>query len=55
MIRALKQLGGVEENGGRTWVRTKDMLIKSQLLYQLSYASNSRSLDYPTNRAMRLL
>ncbi len=27
------------ENGGRTWARTKDPLIKSQLLYQLSYAS----------------
>ena len=30
------------ENGGRTWARTKDPLIKSQLLYQLSYASTSR-------------
>ena len=29
--------------GGRTWARTKDPLIKSQLLYQLSYAST-----YPT-------
>ncbi|VVT32012.1 hypothetical protein SPHINGO391_530053 [Sphingomonas aurantiaca] len=28
-----------KENGGRTWARTKDPLIKSQLLYQLSYAS----------------
>ena len=28
-----------EEGGGRTWARTKDPLIKSQLLYQLSYAS----------------
>ncbi len=27
------------KNGGRTWARTKDPLIKSQLLYQLSYAS----------------
>ena len=27
------------ESGGRTWARTKDPLIKSQLLYQLSYAS----------------
>ena len=27
--------------GGHTWVRTKDPLIKSQLLYQLSYASIS--------------
>ena len=26
-------------DGGRTWARTKDPLIKSQLLYQLSYAS----------------
>ena len=25
--------------GGHTWVRTKDPLIKSQLLYQLSYVS----------------
>lgn len=30
-----KTVGG----GGRTWARTKDPLIKSQLLYQLSYAS----------------
>jgi hypothetical protein len=29
--------------GGRTWARTKDPLIKSQLLYQLSYASVSVS------------
>ena len=28
-----------EKHGGRTWARTKDPLIKSQLLYQLSYAS----------------
>ena len=28
-----------EKGGGRTWARTKDPLIKSQLLYQLSYAS----------------
>ena len=28
-----------KEYGGRTWARTKDPLIKSQLLYQLSYAS----------------
>jgi hypothetical protein len=28
-----------DEDGGRTWARTKDPLIKSQLLYQLSYAS----------------
>ena len=28
-------------SGGHTWVRTKDPLIKSQLLYQLSYASIS--------------
>jgi hypothetical protein len=27
-----------EENGGRTRTRTLDPLIKSQLLYQLSYA-----------------
>ena len=31
---------GLKDNyGGRTWARTKDPLIKSQLLYQLSYAS----------------
>ncbi len=29
----------IEKIGGRTWARTKDPLIKSQLLYQLSYAS----------------
>ena len=27
------------DDGGHTWARTKDPLIKSQLLYQLSYAS----------------
>ena len=32
--------GAVGETGGRTWARTKDPLIKSQLLYQLSYASD---------------
>ena len=31
------------EYGGRTWVRTRDPLIKSQLLYQLSYASVRRN------------
>ena len=35
--RWLHQFG--VEGGGRTWARTKDPLIKSQLLYQLSYAS----------------
>ena len=29
----------IRNYGGRTWARTKDPLIKSQLLYQLSYAS----------------
>ena len=29
----------LRKDGGRTWARTKDPLIKSQLLYQLSYAS----------------
>ena len=33
----------LDDFGGRTWARTKDPLIKSQLLYQLSYASVSRS------------
>jgi hypothetical protein len=32
-------LGLARQYGGRTWARTKDPLIKSQLLYQLSYAS----------------
>ena len=32
------------EGGGRTWARTKDPLIKSQLLYQLSYASTPACL-----------
>ena len=31
--------GADAKTGGRTWARTKDPLIKSQLLYQLSYAS----------------
>ena len=34
--------------GGRTWARTKDPLIKSQLLYQLSYAST-----LPCRRALQ--
>ena len=34
-----KMLHVFHESGGRTWARTKDPLIKSQLLYQLSYAS----------------
>src|ERR1700754_3094451 len=35
----------MEGDGGRTWARTKDPLIKSQLLYQLSYASTPSSGD----------
>ena len=37
----------LKDFGGRTWARTKDPLIKSQLLYQLSYASISRSGQRP--------
>jgi len=33
-----------KSDGGRTWARTKDPLIKSQLLYQLSYASTPARL-----------
>ncbi|VXC33794.1 hypothetical protein SPHINGO8AM_120023 [Sphingomonas sp. 8AM] len=48
----------VEETGGRTWARTKDPLIKSQLLYQLSYASSDRgrsvSEEPPRDREARL-
>jgi hypothetical protein len=36
---AAKSLLWLGKGGGRTWARTKDPLIKSQLLYQLSYAS----------------
>ena len=35
---------GYEEDGGRTRARTWDPLIKSQLLYQLSYASGRRAI-----------
>ena len=35
----------MRESGGRTWARTKDPLIKSQLLYQLSYASIAATAD----------
>ncbi len=35
-------------NGGRTWARTKDPLIKSQLLYQLSYASGAAATRGPS-------
>ena len=34
-----KSLKYQDKFGGHTWARTKDPLIKSQLLYQLSYAS----------------
>jgi hypothetical protein len=36
---SLHAIDFTREFGGRTWARTKDPLIKSQLLYQLSYAS----------------
>jgi hypothetical protein len=39
MRREYYLIENVGESGGRTWARTKDPLIKSQLLYQLSYAS----------------
>ena len=35
---SLHTIDFTREFGGRTWARTKDPLIKSQLLYQLSYA-----------------
>ena len=38
------------ENGGRTWARTKDPLIKSQLLCQLSYASVSAGGAMPLGK-----
>ena len=38
----LENIANTVVYGGRTWARTKDPLIKSQLLYQLSYASISR-------------
>ena len=38
-VPARKIINNKGEFGGRTWARTKDPLIKSQLLYQLSYAS----------------
>ena len=30
-------------NGGHTWVRTKDLPIKSRLLYQLSYMPRAKN------------
>ena len=42
------------EFGGHTWVRTKDPLIKSQLLYQLSYASVSLALVGTAEKAWRI-
>ena len=33
----------VFEDGARTRIRTRDQLIKSQLLYQLSYAGSDKS------------
>ena len=35
-MNEMKKMNGI--NGGRTRTRTLDPLIKSQLLYQLSYA-----------------
>jgi hypothetical protein len=40
-----------EKFGGHTWARTKDPLIKSQLLYQLSYASTP---TFPSARIIGL-
>src|SRR3546814_15014369 len=39
LIESKENIESIEENGGRTRARTWDPLIKSQLLYQLSYAS----------------
>jgi hypothetical protein len=39
-----------DSNGGRTWARTKDPLIKSQLLYQLSYASTAVLAALPVSK-----
>src|SRR5687768_18433173 len=39
------------KNGGRTRARTWDPLIKSQLLYQLSYASVPCRAERPSRRA----
>ncbi len=41
-------------DGGRTWARTKDPLIKSQLLYQLSYASIPNWPEQRSGRAEAL-
>ena len=46
----LNETAKLRENGGRTWARTKDPLIKSQLLYQLSYASIPGLAAGPANR-----
>ena len=29
----------IKLNGGRKWIRTNDLLIKSEMLFQLSYTS----------------
>lgn len=43
------------ENGGRSRIRTYDPLIKSQLLYQLSYApARSEALDCPGGEARNI-
>ena len=56
-IRAIpergKRLYFLGKSGGRTWARTKDPLIKSQLLYQLSYASVREISAAPANRGER--
>ena len=43
------------KTGGRTWARTKDPLIKSQLLYQLSYASVTGCDGEPCAIGMRAI
>ena len=37
------------KGGSRTWTRTRDPLINSQLLYQLSYSGTSRGFTRGAN------
>jgi hypothetical protein len=50
----MKAFGFAGEYGGRTRARTWDPLIKSQLLYQLSYAPGLPSAGEAPSGAVRL-
>ena len=52
-LRRARQLRGCFETGERAGTRTLDLLIKSQLLYHLSYALFSRTKEAARDRAQK--